>query len=403
MADRTSTHDVAKVGGGSGDYAESAMGSMTDLKAPQPGYIDMIQKGGYVEMGEGFGLSFDRATSDYVLRNHQLFSSRVEMGLGNIRPLIPLNVDPPLHAKYRKLLDPLFAPRKMEAQEEDITRRVNGFIDSFIDRKECNFSEEFAELLPSSVFLGLMGLPEDQLDHFIHLRDGILHPDKINPDAGLDPDVRRAVQAATGQEIYAYFGGVIADRQRAPRDDVISGFLAAEIDGDRLSTDEILDILFLFLIAGLDTVSDSLTCFLRVPGSEPRTPAPDRGGSLGHFLRRRGAAALGIAGSRRRTPGGHRGHRAPQRSAGEQGDCGRRQLRRSQRRPGRSLPTGPTCVLTARRIDTSRSAAASTAASAATWPGASSGSRCGSGTGAFRITASSQGTRTSSTRRGSGT
>jgi cytochrome P450 len=269
VADRTSTHDVAKVGGRSEDDAERAMGSMTDLKAPQPGYIDMIQKGGYVVVGEGFGLSFDRATSDHVLRNHQLFSSRVEMGLGNVRPLIPLNVDPPLHAKYRKLLDPLFAPRKMEAQEEDIARRVNGFIDSFVDRKECNFSDEFAELLPSSVFLGLMGLPEDQLDHFIYLRDGILHPDKINPDAGLDPEVRRAVQAATGQEIYEYFGGVIADRKVAPRNDVISGFLAAEIDGDRLTTDEILDILFLFLIAGLDTVSDSLTCFYAFLAQNP--------------------------------------------------------------------------------------------------------------------------------------
>jgi cytochrome P450 len=269
VADRTSTHDVAKVGGRSEDDAELAMGSMTDLRAPQPGYIEMIRRGGFVEMGEGFALSFDRATSDHVLRNHQLFSSRVEMGMGNVRPLIPLNVDPPLHAKYRKLLDPLFAPRKMEAQEEDITRRVNGFIDAFVDRGECNFSEEFAELLPSSVFLGLMGLPEEQLTHFIHLRDGILHPDKIDPDAGLDPEVRRAVQAATGQEIYQYFGDVIADRQRSPRDDVISGFLAAEIDGDRLATDEVLDILFLFLIAGLDTVSDSLTCFYAFLAQNP--------------------------------------------------------------------------------------------------------------------------------------
>ena len=261
MADRTSTDDVAKVGGRLEDFAEAALGSMTDLKAPQPGYIDMIQKGGYVEVGEGFALSFDRATSDHVLRHHELFSSRVEMGLGNIRPLIPLNVDPPLHAKYRKLLDPLFAPRKMEAQEDDITRRVNGFIDSFIDRRECNFSEEFAELLPSSVFLGLMGLPEDQLTLFIHLRDGILHPEKIDPAAMLDSEARQAVQMSTGQEIYEYFGGVIADRRRSPCDDVISGFLAAEIDGDRLTTEEVLDILFLFLIAGLDTVSDSLTCF----------------------------------------------------------------------------------------------------------------------------------------------
>lgn len=269
VADRTSTDDVAKVAGGSGDYAESAMSSLTDMRDPQPRYLDMIERGGYVEMMEGMALSFDRATTDHILRNHVLFSSRVEMGLGNVRPLIPLNVDPPLHAKYRKLLDPLFAPRRMDAQEQDITRRVNGFIDAFIERGECNFSEEFAELLPSSVFLGLMGLPEDQLHMFIHLRDGILHPDKIDPDAQLDPDRRRAVQAATGQEIYDYFGGVIADRQRAPRDDVISGFLAAEIDGERLSADEVLDILFLFLIAGLDTVSDSLTCFYAFLAQNP--------------------------------------------------------------------------------------------------------------------------------------
>ena len=70
-----------------------------------------------------------------------------------------------------------------------------------------------------------MGLPEDQLDHFLHLRDGILHPDKINPDAGLDPRPGGPSRRPPGQEIYEYFGGVIADRKDAPRDDVISRFL----------------------------------------------------------------------------------------------------------------------------------------------------------------------------------
>lgn len=249
--------------------SDQAATTMTELKDPQPRYLDMIERGGYVELMEGMALSFDRVTTDHVLRNHQLFSSRVEMGLGNVRPLIPLNVDPPLHAKYRKLLDPLFAPRRMDAREADITRRVNGFIDAFIDRGECNFSEEFAEVLPSSVFLGLMGLPEEELHMFIHLRDGILHPGNIDPAAALDPDARRRVQDATGSEIYEYFGRVIVDRQQSPRDDVISGFLAAEIDGDRLTTDEILDILFLFLIAGLDTVSDTLTCFYAFLAQHP--------------------------------------------------------------------------------------------------------------------------------------
>ena len=104
------------------------------------------------------------------------------MGLGNVRPLIPLNVDPPLHSKYRKLLDPLFAPKRMDEQEEDITRRVGALIDGFIEAGECNFTEDFAEIFPSSVFLGLMGLPEDELRMFLRLRDGILHPEKIDAD-----------------------------------------------------------------------------------------------------------------------------------------------------------------------------------------------------------------------------
>src|SRR6516165_1883207 len=136
MTDRTSTHDVAKISGASEDDVESATSSLLDMKEPQPGYLDMIDRGGYVEITAGMRISFDRVTSDHVLRNHQLFSSRVEMGLGNVRPLIQLNVDPPLHAKYRKLLDPIFAPRRMDVQEQDIARRVNAFMDAFINRGE---------------------------------------------------------------------------------------------------------------------------------------------------------------------------------------------------------------------------------------------------------------------------
>ena len=268
MADRTSTHDVAAVPGGT-EYAQPGLDDLMNLAAPQARYLEIIAKGGLVQPMDGLALSFPRATTEYVLRHHELFSSRVEMSLGNVRPLIPLNVDPPLHAKYRKLLDPLFAPRRMDEQEADITNRVNGFIDTFIDNKECNFTEEFAEVLPSSVFLGLMGLPEDELRLFLHLRDGILHAEKIDPGAMFDAEKRMAVMNATGQEIYDYFGEAIAARQKKPTDDVISRFLAAEIDGDKLTSDEVLDILFLFLIAGLDTVSDSLTCFYAFLAQHP--------------------------------------------------------------------------------------------------------------------------------------
>lgn len=241
--------------------SSAAFDLMADLASPQARYVEMIEQGGCAAPMEGMLMTYGRSYTDYVLRHAETFSSAAEMGLGNVRPLIPLNIDPPDHSKYRKILDPLFAPKQMEKQEEDITMRVNHFIDAFEDRGECNFTEEFAELFPSSVFLGLMGFPWSELDNMIRLRDGILHPEKIDPDAWLDPEKRSAVSTATGQDIYEYFNGWLDERERTPEDDILTHFIQAEIDGERLTREEILDICFLFLIAGLDTVSDSLTLF----------------------------------------------------------------------------------------------------------------------------------------------
>jgi cytochrome P450 len=248
---------------------QEGLTALFDMSAPQPNYRQLIEQGGFVEPMEQMAISFDRAVTEHVLRHHELFSSRVEMKLGNVRPLIPLNVDPPQHSKYRKLLDPLFAPKRMDEQEEDITRRVNTFIDGFIDQGECNFTEEFADLFPSSVFLGLMGLPEEELEMFLRLRDGILHPEKHDPDALYDVDKRLAVMNATGEEIYEYFGGLIDKRETDPANDIVTRFLRSEIDGERLTREDILDVLYLFLIAGLDTVSDSLTCFYAFLANHP--------------------------------------------------------------------------------------------------------------------------------------
>jgi cytochrome P450 len=264
------THEATDVAALDGiEYQQMGMTELLDMSAPQPNYKALIEQGGVVPVTDTMVLCFNRPDIEFVLRHHELFSSRVEMSLGNVRPMIPLNVDPPNHAKYRKLLDPLFAPRKMETQEEDITRRVNGFIDAFIDRGECNFTEEFAELFPASVILGLLGLPEEEMRMFLRMRDGSLHPEKIDPAALTDFDRRRAVQDANGQELYDYFDKLIDKRMEDPADDIISLFLAADVGGDKLTREDILDIMFLFVIAGLDTVSDSLTCFFAYLATHP--------------------------------------------------------------------------------------------------------------------------------------
>lgn len=243
--------------------------AMLDTKVPQPRFKKLLDEGGFAELGPELVMSFDRPTTEFVLRNSDVFSTRIEMNIGNARPLTPLNVDPPQHKMYRKLLDPMFSPRKMDAQVEDITRRVNDLIDGFIDRGECDFTNEFAEIFPSSVFLGLCGLPEEELRMFLHMRDGIMHPELLDPLALTDPERSAAVNRATGVEIYDYFGGLIDERIKSPTDDMISGFLTHEIDGKRLTKEDILDVCFNFLVAGLDTVTSSLTVFFAFLAQNP--------------------------------------------------------------------------------------------------------------------------------------
>ena len=237
--------------------SEEGMDDLFDLAEPQPKYIELIEAGGVVAPAEGFTVAASRAAVDAVFRDPATFTSRDLVQLGNVRPLIPLSVDPPEHKKYRRILDPLFAPKKMDEIEDDVADRMNRFIDTFIDRGSCNFTEEVAVPFPSAVFLGLMGLPWEELPTLLRLKDGIMRPG----GEGVAPEEQMRIRDETGTEIYAYFNAILDERQSHPEADILTGFLDAEVDGQRLSREEILDICFLFLIAGLDTVTDSLTCF----------------------------------------------------------------------------------------------------------------------------------------------
>jgi len=223
---------------------------------PQPFYR-RARASGAVVAGPFGPQVVQRAAVEYALSHPDEFSSGMEaVDLGQSVPLIPLQVDPPEHRKYRRLLDPIFAPRRMNELEPEITRLVNELIDGFIENGRCDFASEFAVLLPSAVFLGLVGLPLSELETFLEMKDGILRP------AGDDLDQIQASQKVAAGRIEEYFAEAVKDRQVERQDDLLSMFLDAEVDEERLTLDEILGICFLFILAGLDTVTDTLECFI---------------------------------------------------------------------------------------------------------------------------------------------
>lgn len=207
------------------------------------------------------------ADVERVLRDPSTFSSRFGDGmggLGNDRPMIPLQIDPPEHKKYRVLLDPYLAPRQMARLEPDVTVLVNQLIDGFVDRGSCEFTEEFAVPLPCTVFLRLLGLPLEDLGFFLALKEGII---RGNREATLAKQFE--ARTAAGRDCYAYFEAAL-DRIASKRvDGLLLQLMEAEVDGVKLTRDEIMDICYLFIIAGLDTVTDSLCCFWSHLASHP--------------------------------------------------------------------------------------------------------------------------------------
>jgi cytochrome P450 len=201
---------------------------------------------------------------EFALRHAEVFSSDMEaISIGNVRPLIPLQINPPEHVKYRRLLDPLFAPKQVALLENDVRKLSNQLIDDFIDKGECEFNSAFAIPLPCTVFLRLLGLPLEDLDLFLEFKNNIIRPDTQ------DQKEFERIQAETGQKIYAYFDKVLDERERQPRDDMLSGFLEADVDGHRLTREDILDICYLFLLAGLDTVTASVGCMVAYLARNP--------------------------------------------------------------------------------------------------------------------------------------
>ncbi|MGD0747837.1 MAG: cytochrome P450, partial [Acidimicrobiales bacterium] len=223
-----------------------------------------------MDMGSGRGVLLSRKLEiDQALRHPEIFSSNMDaVDLKNKRPMIPLQIDPPEHKKFRKLLDPLFAPRKMALLDDQVSALANRLIDRFIDRGEVDFAKEFSIPFPSQVFLTLLGLPLDELDRFLVMKDGIIRPDHVTGKP-YGSKAANDYQQKVADSVYEYFDEILDQREVERRDDLLSHFLGAEVEGDRLSREDILDICFLFLIAGLDTVTATLDCMFSFLAQHP--------------------------------------------------------------------------------------------------------------------------------------
>jgi cytochrome P450 len=243
---------------------------------PKPTYQE-LRVGGRVQRLEGFAgpaiVASGREAIDEIFKYPDVYSSALHFGsLGNVRPLIPIEYDPPEQRKYRKLINPIFSPQTVERWKEPVAQLVHELIDGFGDAEEIDYAKQFSTPLPSQIFLTLLGLPLEDLPTFLRLKDGIVRPGVVLGLPHNRPEVKE-LQKTTAQEIYAYYNKVLDEREIERQDDLLSHLLDTEVDGEKLTREELLDICFLFLTAGLDTVSASLETFTAYLAEHPEKRA----------------------------------------------------------------------------------------------------------------------------------
>ena len=196
-----------------------------------------------------------------ILQTPDLFSSDRYSGtsrlLGEDWPMIPLEVDQPLHRPFRALLNKLFAPRRMDAIEDEIAATLGTIIAQLLPQGGCDFQKAVGRPLPTSVFLQLLGLPLEDMPTLLAWERQLM--------VGATP----AERVAGIRGIKDYLVREIAGREAAPRDDIISYVAGAEIDGRPLTSDEKLGICFVLYGAGLDTVAASLGSMFKYLAEHP--------------------------------------------------------------------------------------------------------------------------------------
>ncbi|TAM65189.1 MAG: cytochrome P450 [Mycobacterium sp.] len=184
---------------------------------------------------------------------------------GNDNPLIPLEIDGEEHKKWRRLLDPLFAPKQIAFLESSVRDRACALIDAFIDQGKVELTEAFCVPLPCLTFLNLVGAPVEDLDFFLEFKNNVVHP-KGDTIEEMDANMTIA-----GAKLLEYFVDFIAERRQdaEPKGDLIAVLMESEVDGSPLTDQELLNIMFLLMFAGLDTVTASLSCVFAWLGQHP--------------------------------------------------------------------------------------------------------------------------------------
>jgi cholest-4-en-3-one 26-monooxygenase len=167
--------------------------------------------------------------------------------------LLMLNMDPPLHTRYRRLVNKGFTPRMIAQLEEKIHETADQIIDSVIEKGEADFVTDISAELPLIVIADLLGVPQSDRHAMFNWSNRMIG--REDPEFGVTEE--EAGDAAA--ELYVYAEGLFKEKRLNPHDDLMSALTQVELDGERLGEME-LELFFLLLtVAGNETTRNLMS------------------------------------------------------------------------------------------------------------------------------------------------
>jgi cytochrome P450 len=165
-------------------------------------------------------------------------------------------MDPPRHTKIRRLVASAFTPKQLARIDDHIVANARRIVDDIAGRGQIDFVSDVAALVPMHNICDMVGIPEEHrrtIAYESQFPDGWRDPRLLQ---GAEPLARVAQAILT---VHAIAMGLVEDRRRKPQHDLVTALVQAEVDGERLSDEEISSIFFLLIIAGNDTTRQSIS------------------------------------------------------------------------------------------------------------------------------------------------
>ena len=225
------------------------------------------------EPASGLWMVFDYEGVKRLLNDHDAFSSRYG-------PDWLIFADPPRHTKLRALVSRAFTPRSVADLEPQIRDLSRGLLDRVTERGEMDLAADFAVPLPMLVIAEVLGIPAADRPRFQRWADAILAMSYTIVGSGEAARAAAEGFAAVTIEMGSYLGELLDERRVDPRDDLLTRLAAVEMDGERLTRQEVLGCFQLLLLAGSETTTNlnnnAVLCLLERPDQLARLrAAPD--------------------------------------------------------------------------------------------------------------------------------